>query len=58
MAKRIRLLHSLTFALAMAGYIAAVVLLIQWVTLSFAVTDNGPIRWAEGWTEVEDQWSD
>ena len=35
---------------------AIMFILIQWVTISFAITGTGQIKWAEGWDEVVEHW--
>ena len=42
----------------MAVFLAAMYLLVQWVTISFAITHNGVIKWAEGWEETKCYWID
>ena len=39
-------------------YCAAIYLLIQWVTISFLITGNGPIKWAEGYRQMVCDYSD
>ena len=40
----------------MAVFLAAMYLLIQWVTISFAITYHGVIKWAEGWEAQKELW--
>ena len=42
----------------MAVFLAAMYLLVQWVTISFAITSHGVVKWAEGWEETKCYWLD
>ena len=42
--------------LCVAVFFAAMYIIIQWVTISFMITKNGEIKWAEGWQELLKHW--
>ena len=50
------LIRKLATFLGAAVFFVAVFILIQWVTMSFIVTGNGPIQWAAGWEAVVGEW--
>ena len=48
-----KLSRDIATAAGFVAFLAAGYLLVQWVTVSFAMTGNGPIKWAEGWHETK-----
>jgi len=48
--------NKLAQCLCVVVFFAAMYILIQWVTISFIITGNGPIQWAAGWERVLDSY--
>ena len=46
-------LDDVVAAVAFVAFLAAGYLLVQWITVSFTITNNGPIRWEDGWEETK-----
>jgi hypothetical protein len=44
------------YYLCVAVYLAAMYIILQWVTISFLITTNGEIKWSEGWEELLVYW--
>ena len=39
-----------------AVFFAAMYLIVQWVVVSFMITSNGPVEWADGFEYVKCYW--
>ena len=43
---------ALAKAVGIIAYFALIYMLVAWVSLSIAISDTGPIHWAEGWKRL------
>jgi hypothetical protein len=42
--------------IGMVVFLATMAVLVQWMSVSIAMTSHGPVQWGRGWDEVVEYW--